>query len=119
MVRVYLDHNATTPLRPEVRAALLETLDRLRGNPSSVHGAGREARQMLDEARERAAAALGVGEDELLFTSGGTESNNLAVLGVLAAHPSGRRAGLVTTAVEHSSVLGPARRLAAAGHPLG
>jgi cysteine desulfurase len=114
-VRVYLDHNATTPLRREVRDVLLATLDRLRGNPSSVHASGREARQLLDEARERCAAALGVGEDELTFTSGGTESNNLALRGVLARRP---RAGLVVPAGEHASVLGPARRLAEEGHPL-
>jgi cysteine desulfurase len=114
--RVYLDHNATTPLRPEVRAAWLEALDDLQGNPSSVHLSGRAARQRLDEARERTAGALGVLEDELIFTSGGTESNNLALLGALAA--AGPRAGLVTSAIEHASVLGPARALAERGHPL-
>jgi len=118
--RVYLDHNATTPLRPRVRAALLETLERLRGNPSSTHAAGREARHLLDEARERAAAALGVEEDEVVFTSGGTEANNLALDGALSAPAGGGTAagGLVTTAIEHASVLGPARRLAASGRPL-
>jgi cysteine desulfurase len=114
-VRVYLDYNATTPLRSEVREVLLATLDRLRGNPSSVHASGREARQLLDEARERCAAALGVGEDELTFTSGGTESNNPALRGALARRPG---AGLVVTAGEHASVLAPARRLAEEGHPL-
>jgi len=119
--RVYLDHNATTPLRPQVRAALLETLERLGGNPSSVHAAGRAARHLLDQARERTAAALAVHEDELVFTSGGTESNHLALLGALAAataRAGAAGAGLVTTAVEHASVLGPARHLAATGHPL-
>jgi cysteine desulfurase len=114
--RIYLDHNATTPLRAEVREVWLEALDAVRGNPSSVHRAGREARARLDDARERAAAALGVDEDELLFTSGGTESNNLALLGVLGA--AGPGSGLVTSAVEHASVLGPARALAGRGHPL-
>jgi len=114
-VRVYLDHNATTPLRGEVREVLLAALDRLRGNPSSVHASGREARQMLDQARERCAAALGVGEDELTFTSGGTESNNLALRGALARWPG---VGLVVGAGEHASVLGPARRLGEEGHPL-
>jgi cysteine desulfurase len=114
-VRVYLDHNATTPLRGEVRELLLMALDRLRGNPSSVHASGRAARQMLDEARERCAAALGVREDELAFTSGGTESNNLALRGALALRPG---AGLVTTAGEHASVLEPARRLAEEGRAL-
>ncbi|HVS18085.1 MAG TPA: cysteine desulfurase family protein [Planctomycetota bacterium] len=114
--RVYLDHNATTPLRPEVREVLLEVLGAVGGNPSSVHRSGREARARLDEARERCAAALGVHEDEVLFTSGGTESNNRALRGVLGA--AGPGSGLVTSAVEHASVLGTAEALGAAGHPL-
>ena len=113
--RVYLDHNATTPLRREVREVWLEALAACAGNPSSVHRAGREARARLDEARERCAAALGVGEDEVLFTSGGTESNNLALRGVLGASP-GR--GLVTSAIEHASVLETAQALEAAGCPV-
>jgi cysteine desulfurase len=116
MERIYLDHNATSPLRPEARAALVGALDRLRGNPSSLHAAGRAARQMLDEARERTAAALEVHEDELVFTSGGTESNNLALLGALRAR--GASFGLATTAIEHSSVLGPARELEREGRPV-
>lgn len=116
MDRIYVDHNATTGLRPQARQALLAALDALRGNPSSLHTAGRAARQMLDEARERTAAALGVHEDEIVFTSGGTESNNLALLGALGAMP--RSSGLATTAIEHSSVLGPARALEREGRPL-
>ena len=115
MTRVHLDHNATTRLRPEVRELFRATLDELEGNPSSLHAAGRHARHRLDEARERAAAALGVGEDEVVFTSGGTEANNLAVLGAVRA--AGSKAGLVTSAVEHSSVLGPAERLEREGRP--
>ena len=116
MKRVYLDHNATTPLRPEVRELWLAEIDRLHGNPSSVHASGRAARAALDDARERAAAALGVHEDEIVFTSGGTESNNLAVLGGVRAGGAAR--GLVTTAIEHSTVLGAARALAAEGRPV-
>jgi len=115
-MRAHLDHNATTALRSEARDALLEALDRLAGNPSSVHTSGRAARALLDDARERIAGALGVQEDDLLFTSGGTEANNLALAGALGA--SGGHAALVTTAVEHSSVLEPARRLASSGHPV-
>jgi cysteine desulfurase len=111
---IYLDHNATTPVRPEVRALHLAVLDELRGNPSSLHGPGRRARQLLDEARERTAAALGVDEEEVVFTSGGTEANNLALLGVVRA--AARGDGLVTTATEHSSVLGPTERLGQEGH---
>ncbi len=109
MTRVYLDHNATTPIRPEARAAFLETLDRLGGNPSSVHRSGRAARILVDEARARTAAALAVDEDEIVFTSGGTESANLAVMG--AALARGRSGKLATTSAEHSAVLASARAL--------
>jgi cysteine desulfurase len=109
MSRVYLDHNATTPIRPEVKASFLETLDRLGGNPSSVHRSGRAARILVDEARARTASALAVDEDEVLFTSGGTESANLAVIG--AARARGSRGKLATTAAEHSAVLDSARAL--------
>jgi cysteine desulfurase len=115
--RIHLDHNSTTPQRPEARARFLEVLELGLGNPSSLHAPGRRARACVDDARARAAAALGVHEDEIFFTSGATEANNLALFGVLEAR--GARAGLVTTTVEHSSVLAPARRLAARGHPLG
>jgi len=109
MTRVYLDHNATTPIRPEVRASFLETLDHLGGNPSSVHRSGRASRILLDEARARTAAALRVHEDEILFTSGGTEAANLALLG--AARAKGTRGSLATTTAEHSAVLGAAEAL--------
>lgn len=115
MERLYLDHNATTPLRPEARAEYLRELDRLGGNPSSVHTSGRAARVVLDLARERAAAALGVHEDELVFTSGGTESIHLALLGALKVAPAG---GLVTTVVEHSAVLGAAELAGTLGRPV-
>ena len=111
MSRVHLDHNATTPMRSEVRERLLEVLDSGVANPSSLHAAGRKARLLIDEARERTAAALDVDEDEILFTSGGTEANNLALFGGLVAG-----CPLVTSPVEHSSVLEPARRLAQEGH---
>lgn len=114
--RVHLDHNSTTPQRAEARARFLEVLDLGLGNPSSLHAPGRRARACVDDARAQAAAALDVHEDEIFFTSGATEANNLALFGVLEAR--GTRAGLVTTTVEHSSVLAPARRLAALGHPL-
>ncbi len=118
MKRVYLDHNATTPLREEARQVLVDALDRLRGNPSSLHRGGREARQLVDEARARMAGALEVGEDEIVITSGGTEANNLALFGALAEglrRAGSERAGLVTTSVEHASVLAPAGRLSEQG----
>ena len=114
MQRVHFDHNATTPIRPEARALYEAELDRLGGNPSSVHTSGRAARAVLDNARERCAVALGVHEDELVFTSGGTESDNLALFGALAAL-QGLRA-LITTAAEHSAVLAAADELERSGH---
>lgn len=116
MSPVYLDHNATSPMRPEVFDAFVEALQAPLANASSVHEAGRRARQKLDEARERIAAALGVLEEEILFTGGGTEADNLAVLGAL--RPLGIEAGLVTTVGEHAAILGAADRLEREGHPV-
>lgn len=113
MQRIHLDHNATTPLRPEARAEFLAVLDALGGNPSSVHASGRAARAVLDRARERVAAALEVHEDEIVFTSGGTESIHLAVLGALL--PAARERVLLTTAVEHAAVLGAAEAIERSG----
>ena len=101
---IYLDYNATTPLDPAVRDGMLPFLGQIWGNPSSVHQVGRRARALLDAARERAAKVLGCKPAEVIFTSGGTESNNLAVLGtarLLAA--KGRH--LITSAIEHQAVL--------------
>ena len=78
---VYFDYNATTPLDPAVREAMLPFLGEVWGNPSSLHHVGRRARALLDEARDRAAKCLGAKPGEIIFTSGGTESNNLAILG--------------------------------------
>jgi cysteine desulfurase len=111
---IYLDHNATTPLRPEVLEAMLPYLKAHYGNPSSVHWAGRQAKHGLEEARERVAAFISARPAEVLFTSGGTESNNLALRGVLWA-VRGKGMHLITTAIEHSSILGPLRMLAGEG----
>lgn len=100
----YLDHNATSPLRPVAREALLEALDLGPLNASSVHADGQRARALLDAARERVAASLGVLEDEVLFTGGGTEALNLAVMG--AVSPDRPAAALAT---EHPAVLEPLR----------
>jgi cysteine desulfurase len=113
---IYLDHNAITPVRPEAREAILVALDRF-GNPSSIHRAGRDARDVLDLARDRAARALGARPQDVVFTSGATEAAALAVRGVLGAAGPGRRR-LVVTAVEHPCVLGLARHLEAAGTPV-
>lgn len=100
--RVYLDHNATTPVHPEVLAEMLPYLGEAYGNPSSVHAFGRQARQGLDRARDRIAAFLRVAPEEIVFTSGGTESDNLAVKGLALARGGGH---LVTSRIEHHAVL--------------
>ena len=94
---VYLDYNATAPARPEVKAALTAALD-LPGNASSVHGPGRRARHVVEDARDAVAALVGARREEVVFTAGGTESNNTALRG------SGR-ARLLASAGEHDSVL--------------
>jgi len=109
----YLDHAATTPMRPEAVAALAEESAHT-GNPSSVHHAGRAARKVVDEARELVAARLGAHPTEVVFTSGGTEADNLAVRGLGRSGPGGAVGGrrIVTPGVEHHAVLDPAAWLA-------
>ena len=101
---IYLDYNATTPLCDEAREAMLPYLDRHFGNPSSVHAAGREARAAIDGARDKLASILHVKPHELIFTSGGTESCNLAVLG-LARCRSSRGGHVISNKAEHHAVL--------------
>jgi cysteine desulfurase len=113
---IYLDHNAITPMRPEARAAVERALS-VFGNPSSVHTAGRAARDVLDGARAEVAAALGARPAEIVFTSGATEAAATVLRGVLAAAPAGRRR-LVVTAVEHPCVLSVALGLAREGTPV-
>lgn len=111
---IYLDHSATTPVRPEVLEAMLPFLGPRFGNPSSTHRWGREARVALDEARERLARALGASADEICFTSGGTESDNLAVLGAWRALRHSRPV-VVSTPIEHKAVLGAVHEIEAEG----
>lgn len=118
MERVYLDHAATTPLDPEVFEVMKPYLLEEYGNASSVHQLGRQARVALEEARERVAACIGASSSEIVFTSGGTESDNLALKGVLQSATEERPAGLVTSAAEHEAVLRPAERLTDQGHPV-
>ena len=101
---VYFDYNATTPLDPGVREAMLPFLGEFWGNPSSVHHVGRKARALLDDARDRAAKFLGAKPSEIIFTSGGTEANNLAIFGTARALKA-RGKHLITSAVEHDAVL--------------
>ena len=111
---LYLDNNATTPVLPPVWEAMRPYFTDVPGNPASSHRAGRRARQALEDARDQTAALLGAAPDEVVFTSGATEANNLAVFG-LAGSPPGH---LLVSPVEHPCVLEPARRLAEAGFRL-
>ena len=102
---VYLDHAATTPVRTEVMDAMAPFFGPQFGNPSSMHRWGREARVALDDARERVAACLGANADEVCFTSGGTEGDNFAVLGVARTLRATGRTVAITTPVEHKAIL--------------
>jgi len=108
---IYFDYNATTPLDPAVREVMLPFLGEVWGNPSSVHHVGRRARALLDDARDRCAQTLGCKPSEVIFTSGGTESSNLAIFGTARLlKPKGRH--LITSAIEHHAVLTPCEYLA-------
>ncbi len=113
---IYLDHNATTPTRPEVIEAIAACWRAGYANPASQHRPGQNARRALEEARERIASILGADlagpePDRLVFTSGGTEANNLALLGIARAGRSPKPGRVVVSAIEHSSVLEPGQRL--------
>jgi cysteine desulfurase len=114
MDRIYLDHNATTPLDPRVLEAMVPVLRETFGNPSSLHWYGQRARAAVDEARGRAAALLGASPAEIVFTGGGTESDNLALRGAAAAAAPSRRK-IVVTAIEHHAVRHAAQALAEEG----
>lgn len=103
--RIYLDHSATTPVDPRVAAAMTRALTENYGNPSSVHGFGQQARAAVDRARREVAALIGAKPNEIVFTSGGTEANNLAIRGLCEA-AAGHGRHIVTSAIEHPSVRG-------------
>jgi cysteine desulfurase len=113
---VYLDHAATTPVREEVFAAMQPFFGPRFGNPSSMHRWGREARTALDEARERVGRCLGASADEIVFTSCGTEADNMALIGVWRARRGeGARTAAVSTPIEHKAVLGALHEIAKEG----
>jgi cysteine desulfurase len=112
---IYLDYCATTPVHPEVREAVLRTLTEDFGNPSSMHQAGMDAARLLNEARAAVAAGIGGEAEGVCFTSGATEADNLALLGVMRQYAPGE-AHLITTAIEHHAVLHTAEALARAGY---
>src|SRR4029077_20835561 len=111
MNSIYLDNNATTPMLPAVAEAMRPFLAETYGNPASAHHFGRKARQVLEDARERVALLLDADPDEVIFTSGATEANNLAIFGH-AGEPPGH---VLVSPIEHPSVLEPVRRLGDAG----
>lgn len=104
MRRVYLDHSATTPIRPEVLEAMLPYLRERYGNPSSLHHWGQEAKKAVEQAREAVAALISARPEEIVFTSGGTEADNLAVIGAAYANAAKGR-HIITSSIEHHAVL--------------
>ncbi|WP_240376478.1 cysteine desulfurase family protein [Bacillus piscicola] len=104
MREVYADHAATTPIHPDAAQVVLEVSMDYFGNPSSIHQFGRQARKQLDESREKLAATIGAAGDEIVLTSGGTESDNLAIIGYAEAHRD-KGSHIITTTIEHHAVL--------------
>jgi len=111
---IYLDYNATTPVAPAVLEAMLPFLQGNYGNAGSVHSAGQRARAAVDAARESVAALIGAKSSEIVFTSGGTEADNLAIFGTVAASPKPRK-HIITTAIEHHAILHSCEELARQG----
>ncbi|MGP4071423.1 cysteine desulfurase family protein [Piscibacillus sp. B03] len=110
MNRIYLDHAATTPIHPSVKEKMREVMEESFGNPSSIHHFGRESRKRLDEARMTMANSINANYESMIFTSGGTEANNLAIFGLAYAN---RKKGnhIITTQIEHHAVLHPCEQL--------
>ncbi|HEX2459286.1 MAG TPA: cysteine desulfurase NifS [Vicinamibacterales bacterium] len=117
MQRVYLDHNATTPVHPAVVEAMTKVLREDFGNPSSVHHFGQRAKSAMDQARSSVASLIGADPSEVVFTSGGTESDNLAIRGSAEALDATRRRHLIATTIEHEAVLNTLKALARRGRP--
>ncbi len=114
MRKIYLDHIAATPIRPEVREAMLPFLGPVFGNPQSLHSYGQESQAAVGEAREKVAGLIGAAPEEVYFTASGTESNNFAIKGLALAHQA-RGRHIVVSAIEHLSVLNPVKSLEKAG----
>lgn len=108
---VYLDHNATTPLHPQAREAMLPWLGERHGNPSSIHAFGQAARNAVEEARERVAALIGARPPEIVFTASGTEGNNAVIFGEFRRGGSLSSGHLVISSIEHPSIREAAARL--------
>jgi cysteine desulfurase len=114
-MRIYLDHNATTPVAPEVADTVARVLREDFGNPSSIHHFGQRAKALLDEARSEVAALVGGDPSEIVFTSGGTESDNFALRGAAEALEASGRRHLIATAIEHEAVVNTLKALARRG----
>lgn len=114
MQTIYLDHAATTPIHPEVSAAYMKAMDSVFGNPSSIHSYGRTSRKLLDEARKTIAEALQAEPTEIIFTSGGTEADNIAIFGTVSAMKE-KGNHIITTAIEHHAVLNSCKELEKSG----
>ncbi|SDE40316.1 cysteine desulfurase [Bhargavaea beijingensis] len=112
---IYLDHAATTPVHPEVARVYTELLTSTYGNASSIHGPGRSARKLLDDSRATASGLIGARPEEIIFTGGGTESDNLAIFGTAEARSDEGR-HIITTAIEHHAVLNACKRLENRGY---
>ena len=110
MGRIYLDYNASTPIAPEVQSVMRDLLQDAFGNPSSPHWAGVPARDIVDTARGQVAGLLGCEDSEVVFTSGGSESNNYAIKGTFFGSPRSRK-HIITTRIEHPAVIEPCRFL--------
>lgn len=115
MQTIYLDHAATTPIHPEVSAVYVKAMDTVFGNPSSIHSFGRSSRKLLDDARKTIAEALHAEPNEIIFTSGGTEADNVAIFGTVSAMKE-KGNHIITTAVEHHAVLNPCKELEKNGY---
>jgi len=118
MQHIYLDYNATTPIAPSVVEAMLPFLNEHFGNPSSGHALGRACHEAIEDARYQVASALGVDREEIVFTSGGTEANNLALKGVLLGQPPSVGGHLIISSLEHPAIVEPARFLERWGYDL-
>lgn len=114
---IYLDYCATTPVHPDVKKSMLETLDRYYGNPSSMHQAGIDSKKLLDQARLSVATSIGCQPEEVIFTSGATEADNLAIFGIMRQYEPGK-AHLITSSIEHHAVLHAAHQLKREGYAL-
>jgi len=110
MRKVYLDHNATTPTHPEVVKAMLPYYEEIYGNASSIHQFGQQARKAIDEAREKVADFIGAIQEEIIFTSGGTEADNFAIKGIAYANEK-KGKHIITSSIEHHAVLNPCKYL--------